>query len=66
MARRLTKRMLLGSVAVLDIVLAIGCPTLTVGLAVSPTAAGSGDGRRAMADPTDDSSRNIPKPVQGP
>jgi hypothetical protein len=57
--------MLLGSVAVLDIVLAhrVSNPDrVTSGV---PAAAGSCDGRRVMAHPTDDSSRDIPKAGPG-
>jgi hypothetical protein len=59
--RRLPERMLLGSVAVPDVDLAhrgSDPDRVTSGV---PTAAGSWSGRRAMARPTDDSSRDIPK-----
>jgi hypothetical protein len=64
-ARRLPERMLLGIVAVLDIVLAHRVSNPDRGTSAVPTAAGSCGGRRAMADPTDDSSRDIPKAGPG-
>jgi hypothetical protein len=63
--RRLPERTLIGSVAVPDIVLAhwVSDPDrVTSGV---PTAAGSWSVRRAMAHPTDDSSRDIPKAGPG-